>query len=174
MLLFDEAMTTSPPPSRTARLARPGVVLGITLLVLACFLVPFFGVLTSVVLPLATHAARRQLWPKESTGASSAWSWIAWAGLWWPGVLSIFAPFDWSEGEGGGLVVSTVWLVMPLCGPVGIAAVVLPAVAVAATSLIGLLGAAATQRVYTWVAALWLAPWVHHAVYSLLGPEYIC
>ena len=167
-------MTASPPPTWTARLALPGVLVGLTLLTLVSFVVPFFGLLISFALPVATHAARRLLWRKQSTAASAAWSWIAWAGLWWPGVLSIFAPFGGSEGEGGGMVVSTIWLVIPLCGPVGIAAVVLPAVAVAATALVGLLGAAATQRVWAWVAALWLAPWVHHAVYSLLGPDYIC
>ena len=165
-------MTASPPPTWMARLARPGVIVGITLLALISFAVPFFGVLISFALPLATHAARRLLWHKEST--SSAWSWIAWAGLWWPGVLSIFAPFGGSEGEGGGMVVSTVWLVLPLCGPEGLAAVVLPALAVDATALVGLLGAVVTHRAWAWVAALWLAPWVHHLVYSGLGPEFVC
>lgn len=102
------------------------------------------------------------------------WSWIAWAGLWWPGVLSIFAPFDGTESEGGGMVVSTIWLLIPLCAPTGTAAWVLPAVAVAATALVGLLSAVSTRRVWAWVAAMWLAPWVHHLVFSLLGPEYIC
>lgn len=155
-------------------MARPGVLAGITLLVLVSFVVPFFGVVISLALPFATHAARHQLWRKASTAASLGWSWIAWAGLWWPGLLSIFAPFDGSEGEGGGMVVSTIWLVIPLCAPAGLAAVLLPAVAVAAISLTGLLGATATERVWAWVAALWLAPWVHHAVFSLVGPEYIC
>ena len=155
-------------------MARPAILSGITVLVLVSFVVPVFGSMLSFALPIATHAARNHLWRQASSAASSAWSWIAWAGLWWPGILSIFAPFDGAEGEGGGMVVSTIWLVMPLCAPVGLAPVLLPAVAVALTSLLGLLSATAMQRAWPWVAALWLAPWVHHVVFSLVGPEYIC
>jgi len=155
-------------------MARPGILSGLTLLVLVSFAVPVFGSLLSLVLPVTTHAARHLLWRRTSDAASSAWSWIAWAGLWWPGVLSIVAPFDGSDGEGGGMVLSTLWLVIPLCGPVSLAAVLLPALAVAVTSLVGLLAATATHRVWPWVTALWSAPWVHHAVYSVVGPEYIC
>jgi uncharacterized membrane protein YeaQ/YmgE (transglycosylase-associated protein family) len=71
-------------------------------------------------------------------------------------------------------VVFTIWLVLPLCGPAGLASVLLPAVGVTVTALVGLLGASATQRVWPWVVVLWLAPSVHHLVTSLIGAEYIC
>ena len=167
-------MTPSSSPGLRARSTQTVALGGITVLVLIAFVVPFLGLAISLSLPFATHAARRYLWRDSSATASKVWSWVAWTGLWWPGVLSLFAPFGGSEGEGGGLVVSTIWLVIPLCMPAGVAPILLPAALVAVLSLAGLLGAATARRAWPWAAALWLAPWAHHLVFSLVGPEYIC
>jgi hypothetical protein len=66
------------------------------------------------------------------------WSLIAFLGLWLPGplLLSVF-----------GFEPSIVWLVIPLCSPDGLNAVLLPARAVAVTCFAGLLGTVITPRV---------------------------
>jgi hypothetical protein len=95
------------------------------------------------------------------------WSLIAWLGLWLRGLLSVFTPvFAGSAAEGDSFEPSIVWLVIPLCTPDSLTAVLLPALAVAVTCFAGLLGTVTTRRAWPWVATAWLAPWVHHAVFS--------
>jgi hypothetical protein len=133
------------------------VLLGIIGLVFLSFAAPFFSVAVSLCLAFVTHACRDHLWPKASSTSSLTWSLIAWLGLWLPGplLLSIF-----------GFEPSIVWLVIPLCSPDGLNAVLLPALAVAVTCFAGLLGTVITRRAWPWVATAWLAPWVHHVVFS--------
>ena len=159
----------------SARVARAGVLFGITMLVFVAYALPFFGLLASLSLPFVTHTARRYLWPEAPSGYSIAWSLMAWAGLWLPSMLSIFTPvFGGSGAGGGGLEVSTVWLVVPLCAPVSLNAVLLPALAAAVISLAGLLGAVTTRRGWPWIAAAWLAPWVHQLVFTQIPHQFLC
>jgi hypothetical protein len=150
------------------------VVFGIAMLVLMAYALPLFGPLASLCLPFVTHASRRHLWPDASNTQSITWSLLAWAGLWLPGLLSVFTPvFAGSEGDGG-LEISTVWLVIPLCAPDSLNAVLLPALAAAVICLAGLLVTVATRRGWLWVAAAWLAPWVHYLVFTQIPHEFFC
>lgn len=163
-------MTLELPRNPPAHLARTAVVLGLVLVVLVAYALPFFGLLASVGLPLVTHASRRHLWPQASTACSMVWSLLAWVGLWLPGLVDLFTP----AFHAAGIEVSTTWLIIPLCAPSGFHAVLVPALAAAVTCLAGLLGAVATRRGWTWVAGAWLAPWVHSLVFSQLPHEFLC
>ena len=157
----------------SARMARTAVVGGIALLVLFAYALPFLGFLASLSIPVVTHKARRYLWPETPRDQSIAWSVVAWAGLWLSGLVSLFAPAI-SGTEDGGFEASTLWLVMPLCAPDSLNAVLLPALAAAVTCLAGLLGAVVTRRAWPWVAGAWLAPWVHYLVFAQIPHEFIC
>jgi hypothetical protein len=170
---FDESMTLSALRHPPARIVRIGVLCAAATLVLVAYALPFFGLPASMCLPLATHKARRYLWPETSQGRSLAWSVLAWVGLWLPALVSFFAPVV-AGPEVGGLEPSTVWLVIPLCAPDSLNALLLPALAAAATGLAGLLGAVATRRAWPWLAAAWLAPWVHHLVFTQIPHEFFC
>lgn len=147
---------------------------GVALLVFITYALPFFGLLASLSLPLVTHRARRYLWPETPSGYSIAWSVMALVGLWLPGLLTISTPMLAGPEEGGGWEVSTLWLVIPLCAPDNLNAVLLPALAATATCLAGLLGAAATRRGWPWVVAAWLAPWAHQVVFAQIPHEFFC
>ncbi|MGL5808933.1 MAG: hypothetical protein ACRCYQ_03210 [Nocardioides sp.] len=165
-------MTLPTLPTPSARAARTEVLCCIAALVFVSYAVPFFGPLASLSLPFATHAARRHLWPQASRGYSVAWSVMAWAGLWLSGLLGALAV---SAGpEGGQFETSTLWLVVPLCAPDNLTAVLLPAVAAAAISAAGLFGALATRCGWLWVAAAWLAPWVHYLVFTQIPHQFVC
>jgi len=164
------ALLRNPP----ARLARVGVVLSVALLVFIAYALPFFGFLASLCLPVVTHTFRRHLWPAASRASSIAWSVLALVGLWLPALLSFFTLVLAGSEEGGGVEASTLWLILPLCAPDSLNALLLPAVAAAVTCLAGLAGAAAARREWLWVAAAWLAPWVHHLVFSQIPNEFFC
>lgn len=150
--------------------ARSGVVLGLALLVLIAYALPFLGLLFSLVLPLATHRYRRHLWPEASNASSLAWSLLAWAGLWLPGLVDFVTPvFD-----AAGIEVSTTWLILPLCAPSDSGAVLIPALAAAVVCLVGLLGTLTTRNGWAWVAGAWIAPWVHSLVFSQLSHDFLC
>lgn len=144
------------------------------MLVFIAYALPFFGFFASMCVPLLTHAARRYLWPETPSAYSIAWSVMAWVGLWLPAVLSFFTPALAGPEEGGGFEVSTMWLVIPLCAPDSLNALLLPALAAAVTCLAGLLGTVATRRGWPWLAAAWLAPWVHHLVFAQIPHEFVC
>ncbi len=150
------------------------MLFAVATVVLVAYALPFLGLLASLALPFATHAARGYLWPDALSGRSITWSLMAWAGLWLPSLLSILTQvFAGSEGAGG-LEVSTLWLVLPLCAPDSLYAVLLPALAAAVTCLAGLLGAVTTRRGWPWIAAAWLAPWVHHLISIQIPHEMLC
>lgn len=161
-------MTSSAAPARSAPTARAAAFAAIIAFVLVAFALPFFGVLLSLALPFLTHATRRHLWPQASAGMSMMWSGAAWVGLWFPGVMSIFGPFP------AGVGAATGWLLIPLCGPVGTAAMVWPAAAAVGVSVVGLLGSRMMRSGWLWVGALWLAPWAYDAVLTAIGPAWIC
>ena len=163
-------MTLFLPRNPSARLAQTGLVFGIAMLVLIAYAMPFVGLLTSLCLPFVTHTSRRHLWPEASNTYSIVWSLLAWAGLWLPGLVDFFTPAFYAAG----VEVSTTWLIIPLCGPTGLSAVLVPALAAAVTCLAGLLGAVVTRRGWSWVVAAWLAPWVHYLVFSQLPHEFFC
>jgi hypothetical protein len=171
---FDVPMTFFVLRTRSPRLAWTGVPCGVAVLVFVAYALPFFGFLASLALPCITHAARRYLWPEASGTQSIIWSLMAWAGLWLPALLGIFALVTAGSEMVGGLTVSTMWLVMPLCAPDNLNALLLPALAAAVTCLAGLLGAAATRRGWTWVAAAWLAPWMHYLISAQIPHEFFC
>src|SRR5687768_7941984 len=124
-------MTSSPLRTQPARLARAGLLCGIAMMVFIAYALPFIGFLPSMGLPFMTHKFRHYLWPQTSQGSSLAWSVMAWAGLWVAGLLSIVTPVLDGPGEGGEFEVSTQWLVIPLCAPDSLNAVLLPALAAA-------------------------------------------
>ena len=167
-------MTPSPLRTQPARLAQAGLLCGVAMMVFIAYALPVFGFLASMGLPFMTHKARRYLWPQTSRGSSLAWSVMAWAGLWVSGLLSTFATVLDGPGEGGGFEVSTQWLVIALCAPDSLNAVLLPALAAAVTCLAGLLGAVTTRHAWPWVAAAWLAPWVHYLVFAQIPNEFFC
>lgn len=167
-------MTFSLSLDRSARPARMGVVLGIAALVLMTYAMPILGLLASVCVPLVTHRCRRHLWPDASFRQSLVWSLLAWVGLWLPGLLGFLTTvFAGSVGDLGSGI-STVWLVLPLCAPDSLNAVLLPALAASATCLVGLLSTVATRRGWLWVAAAWLAPWVHQLAFSQIHVDFFC
>ena len=168
---FDVSVMLSLLRNSSERLARTGVVCGVALLVFIAYALPLLGFLASMCIPFLTHKARRHLWPETLRDQSIAWSVVAWVGLWLSGLISTIAPVLAGPGEGGGFEASTLWLVMPLCAPDSLNAVLLPALAAAVTCLAGLLGAVATRRAWPWVAAAWLAPWVHYLVFAQIPHE---
>lgn len=174
-------MTTSQSPGiaaptepRSAPLAAVGPALALTVAVGLAYGLPFYGWLASFVIPLVAHDRRRVLWPDTRERTSRRATLLAWAGLWAPALVTLFVPVPEGSGEGGWVEASTVWLVLPLCGPGSSAAIVLPALAAAGVALGGLLGSAATRRVWPWVLAAWLAPWAHHLVFAGLEPTFVC
>ena len=167
-------MTMSVPQDPSTHRARVGVSLGIAVLVLTAYALPVLGFLASLSLPFVTHAARRHLWPAATRASSVMWSLLGWAGLWLPALLSVVTLVSAGSEEGGGLEASTVWLVLPLCSPNSLDAVLLPALAAAATCLVGLLGTVASRRGWPWVAAAWLAPWVHYVVFVQMPHDFFC
>lgn len=163
-------MTITLPRDPAARLAQTAAAFGIAVLVFVAYAMPLIGFLASLCLPFATHTLRRYLWPEASNAHSVVWSLLAWAGLWLPGLVGIFTP----ALSGAGVDVSTTWLIIPLCAPTSVSAVLVPALAAALTCLVGLLGAVEVRRGWLWVVAAWLAPWVHYLVFSQLPQEFFC
>jgi len=95
---------------------------------------------------------------------------VAWAGLWLPGVIGFLAQGFYASS----VEVSTTWLLLPLCAPTGLSAVLLPALAAAVTCLAGMYVAAVSRNGWAWVITAWLAPWVHFLVFSQLPHEFFC
>ena len=171
---LDAFMTLSLLRNPPARVARAGVLLGVTAWVFIAYALPFLGLFASLGIPFVTHSSRRYLWPQASDATSKAWSVLAWVGLWLPALFTFFTPMFAGSEEGGGPEASTLWLVMPLCAPDSLNALLLPAMAAAVTCLAGLSGAVAIRRGWLWVAAAWLAPWVHQLVFSQIPNEFFC
>ncbi len=149
------------------------MAIGIAVVVFLAYALPLLGFLASLSLPFLTHAARRHLWPEARPASSIAWSLMGWAGLWAPALLGLVAGMV-TAPEDGGSAVSTMWLVIPLCTPDGLLAVLLPALAAAVTCLAGLLGAVATRCGWTWVAAAWIAPLAHDLVLNQISHNFLC
>lgn len=146
------------------------MIAGIAILVLVAYAAPFFGLVASLCIPFVTHMFRRHLWPEASNIHSISWSLLAWVGLWLPAVVGFITPGFFADG----VDVSTSWLIIPLCAPTALSAVVVPALAATVTCLAGLLGAVVTRRGWLWVVAAWLAPWVHYLVFLQLPHEFLC
>ena len=167
---FGGSMTTPHTPAAPATRARAGIFTGVVLLVLLTYAAPFYGVTLSLILPFLTHAKRRHLWPSTSRRTSLLCSLLAWVGLWLPAVVDFTTPLFYEAG----VQISTSWLIIPLCGPDSLTAWFVPAAAAAVVCALGLAGAMAHGRPWPWLAAAWLAPWAHLAVFSLMSTEFVC
>jgi hypothetical protein len=163
-------MTTPHAPAPPTTRARAGVFAGAVLLALLTYAAPFYGVALSLALPVVTHLGRRQLWPAASRRTSLLCSLLAWVGLWLPAIADFSTPLFHEAG----FQVSTTWLMIPLGGPDILTAWFVPAVAAAAVCALGLVGAMVNGRPWAWLAAAWLAPWVHLGVFSLMPTEFVC
>jgi hypothetical protein len=167
---FGGPMTTPHAPAPPTTRARAGIFAGAVLLALLTYAAPFFGFVLSLALPVVTHRGRRYLWPSTSRRTSLVCSLLAWVGLWLPAIVDFSTPLFYEAG----LQVSTSWLIIPLCGPDSPAAWFVPAVAAATVCALGLAAAMAHRRPWAWLAAAWLAPWVHYAAFSLMATEFVC
>jgi hypothetical protein len=133
--------------------------------------VPFFGLPISLCLPALTVIFREQLWSGVPLSHSVACSVVAWIGLWWPGITHILT----GSNLGMSTEISTSWLIIPLCGPLGGGTVIIPALAAAAICGAGLAAAIAKHQPWLWALAAWLAPWIHHLTLTLLpNHQFIC
>jgi hypothetical protein len=151
---------------RRGRVLRLAAVLGLA----ALTYLPLYGLPLSLVLPFLTFGFRRQLWPGRTTALALICSLLAWLGLWWPAATSILT--GWSIA---GAQLSTAWLVIPLCGPIGPGTLVLPALAAAAACGLGLVISTLRRQPWVWVLAAWAAPWVHHLVLVTLPQHaFVC
>lgn len=154
--------------SSRSRTVGRAALLGLPVLV--AFSIPLLGFLASLILvPLAVFRLRSSLWSRTSRLAATGWSVLALAGLWFPALL----PFA-SQGAvsfGGSLV----WLLIPLCTPVGLAAVLVPALAATAVGLAGAAAGLRTRRPWPWVAGLWVSPLAYIAASLwLVDASFLC
>ncbi|WP_026818659.1 hypothetical protein [Arthrobacter castelli] len=135
-----------------------GRVALLSLPALVAFSIPLLGFVASLILvPLAAYRVRPTLWPRTSRLAAASWSALALAGLWFPALLALL-----SQGAvllGG----SVVWLLIPLCTPVGLTAVMVPAAAATAVGLAGAMASLRTPRPWPWVVGLWVSPFAYIA-----------
>jgi hypothetical protein len=134
--------------------------------------IPFLGFLVSGPLILATVVTRRRiLWPAGTPGRGPFFGGVvAVTGLWLPGLLGFVTPvFYWL-----GVEVSTSWLIIPLCGPELAVTWVLPAVAASLFVGAAVAISARPNLQGLWLVAMWLAPWVHMAVFQVLPHDIMC
>jgi hypothetical protein len=162
--------------SGEVEMVKPGLrtsaaVVALIAAVAGCaYAIPLIGLPLSLILPLLTHRLRRYLWSPVPSRSSLIWSLVAWAGLWWPALLGLFTPLlSWA-----GIEISTSWLIIPLCGPDNLAAVIVPALAAAVVCALGAAGASVIRHPWPWVLTAWLAPWAHQLTLALLPHEMIC
>ena len=147
-----------------------GVLLLLIAAVLVAYGLPFFGIWLSAVILLAVHLRRRRLCgagaPRRPLLAV-----LVWLGLWLPAISYSLTGWYW---EVAGRDLSTAWLLLPLCGPEGMAGLVVPAVVATLVFAAGL--AASVVRANPWmaVAAAWIAPWSHELALVALGSEMVC
>ena len=156
-------LASAPPQPTTTAITAVATALVVFLVVAMSYGAPFLGAQISLVLFFFPAMLGPRVW-QTTKRASWAWSGAAWLGLWLPALVGFFTPF----------FISTTWLLIPLCGPDSNAALFLPALAAAAICLPGALASMLTRRPWPWVAAAWLAPWIHQLVFSLIPSEFIC
>lgn len=161
--------------SRPGRRPALGLAVLLPALVVLAYALPFYGFLASVLVPAVAHAQRERLWPGVRRAASTTAAFLVWFGLWSPGLLALFVPFLLGGGaEGTRVDPSTLWLVLPLCGPDTVAAILVPALAAGGVAFAGLAVSVTRNRPAVWVVAAWVAPWAHHLVFTELAPAWVC
>jgi hypothetical protein len=122
--------------------------------------IPFLGFwLSPLMILLIAIYLRGVLWPTATRSDAVRAGVLAVIGLWLPAVLT---------------EASTRWLIMPLCGPMELVALVLPAATAVLVVAAGVTLSAVQRTPWFWVVAMWLAPWAHMAVFSVLSPEIVC
>ena len=114
--------------------------------------------------------AHRVAVAQQPQGGRAVWPWLAWAGLWAPALVDFFTPLLYNAR----IPVSTSWLIIPLCSPNTQAPVLIPAAAATAVCLTGMGMALLARRPWIWVLAMWLAPWAHQAVMSVVPSHFGC
>ena len=119
------------------------------------FTLPPVGFLTSLVLPLFAARVRSRLWPGCSPGTSHVCAGLVVAGLWLPAVVFLLS----SSQVGSG---ATIWLIVPLCAPSGVALWV-PALLATAAYLTGLAVSSVVRHPWPWVLGAWIAPLAYEA-----------
>lgn len=165
---MDSDLRPGTAPRRPRRVTGSVIVI---LVVAALVYVPFYGPLLSLSLPVLTFIQRENLWPNSPWAASLMCSVLAWICLWWPALGHFF--LGWSLGLSS--EVSTSWLIIPLCGPVGPWTTLAPAAAAAVLCVVGLTLSSRAQQPWLWVVAACGSPWVHHLILTALPQhEFVC
>lgn len=167
---FNACMTLSLLRNPASRLAMTGVLYGVAMLVFIAYALPFFGLFASLRLPCVTH---RSPLPVALSAHSIAWSLMAWAGLWLPGLLSIFTQCSPDLGERwvGGLD--------RVAGHTALRPGQPQRRAASRPSGRCNLSRRSARRCQdsTWmvvIALTWLAPWVHYLVFTQIPHEFFC
>jgi hypothetical protein len=159
------------PRTAATRPRRPDPRVIVVLVIAALTYTPILGPPLSVAVLVLTAVWRVRLWPGSSRLVGLLCSFLAWVGLWWPALAHVL--LGWSFGLSS--EVSTSWLVLPLCGPLGAGTVLVPAAAATALLALGLAVSHLRRQPWLWVLAAWLAPWTHHLALSALpGHEFVC
>lgn len=140
-----------PSPARTV-----GSVGSLAVPTLLGFSIPVLGFVASLLVsPVVAARVRQRLWPRTSARAAVGCAALALAGLWLPALLALFSQGAASAG------LATGWLLVPLCAPVQLSTLVLPALAATAASLVGSAVSALLHRPWPWVVSAWVAPWAY-------------
>ena len=157
-------------PVRPPQRARWTVTALLVAAVALAYGLPLVGVWLSLAVPVALHLGRRLLWGSAAPPRALLAA-LVWLGLWLPALSHAFTGWYWLLS---GRDLSTAWLLFPLCGPEGSAAVVLPALVAAAVFAAGLVASVRRRQPWLVVAGAWLAPWAHELALVALGTEMIC
>lgn len=161
------------PANRRSLWTLPVLLACIAGVTAATYALPFTGFWLSLLLPTLLLPALMRTgrpWPNNPKGARAVWPWLAWAGLWAPALVDFFTPLLYNAR----IPVSTSWLIIPLCSPNTQAPVLIPAAAATAVCLTGMGVALLARRPWIWVLAMWLAPWAHQAVMSVVPSHFGC
>jgi hypothetical protein len=153
-----------PPVVRTRRTlwgAGALIVIGVAV----AYLLPFFGWMLSPLVGMVAVRNREALWPSTPRPVAVRAAVLAVIGLWLPALLTpVFYVL--------GIEVSTFWLILPLGGPSHWQTWALPALATLPLVGLGVALSALQRTPWFWVITMWLAPWVHLAVFSLTPQEF--
>ncbi len=141
----------------TAALTLPGVL---------AFTVPVLGFLVSLLLPLLAARFRLRLWPETSPTKGHVCAALAVAGLWLPALIAVG-----SSGRLGST--ATTWLLVPLCAPLGAAALLVPSLAAVVVYVSGVAVGIRLRSPWPWVLGAWSAPLAYVAATRWLV-DFVC
>ncbi|HET7327424.1 MAG TPA: hypothetical protein VFJ14_09075 [Nocardioidaceae bacterium] len=133
--------------------------------VLVAFTIPLVGGAVTLLLPLIAAHLRPRLWRAASRAVVHTCSALVLLGLWLPALLAIV-----SQGQVALPGSGTVWLLIPLCAPVGPASWLAPALLATGLTLVGSAVSVAVRHPWPWLVAAWLAPATYDAATHWLVP----